>query len=136
MFGGWLFKLGQWLISGGFKAAADAYKAKLAAGNTQERIAADLAAKELALQQREAELNTEYKQSLIGHWYEPVQLFGYIMVSYIGKAIFWDKVVLGDWVAGNTDVIRGDLLVWAGAIMMFYIGKRGFENVAAILRRR
>jgi hypothetical protein len=34
--------------------ALDAYKAKLAAGNTSEGVAADLASKEILLQQREA----------------------------------------------------------------------------------
>lgn len=134
--GGLFFKLGQWLISGGLQSAVDAYKAKLAAGNTQERIAADLAGKELDLQQREKELNTQYKIAIIGHWYEPVQLMGYIMVSYLGKGIFWDKVVLGDWINGNTDPIRGDLLTWAGAIMLFYVGQRTVANALAFWRRK
>jgi hypothetical protein len=38
--------------------ALDAYKAKLAAGNTSEGVAADLAAKEILIHQREMELQT------------------------------------------------------------------------------
>jgi hypothetical protein len=112
-------------------AAIRAYQAKLAAGNTSENIAADLAARELAVQQREAEVMSEYKRALIGRWYEPTNLFGYIMVIYFGKIIVWDKVLK----LGVTDSISGQGAEWAGWIMMFYVGKRGFENVARIIRK-
>jgi hypothetical protein len=128
----------QWLASfltapiiNGF---ISAYKAKLDAGNTKERIAADLAARELAVQQRETEVNTQYKIAMIGHWYEPTQLLGYIMVVYVGKVIVWDKV-LGYWTDGNTDSIGGAVGEWAGLIIMFLVGKRGIENVARIIRK-
>lgn len=116
-------------------AAISAYKAKLESGNTTERIAADLAQRELMVEQREAELNTEYKRAIIGRWYEPVQLLGYIMVIYVGKVIMWDKV-LGNLTGGRTDSIEGAVGEWAGAIIMFLIGKRGAENVARIIARR
>lgn len=109
----------------------DGYKAKLEAGNTQERIAADLAGRELDVQRREAELNTEYRRALIGHWYEPVNLLGYIMAIYVGKVVVFDKVLA----LGVTDPIGGAVGEWAGAIIMFLIGKRGVENVARIIRR-
>lgn len=112
-------------------ALIDAYKAKLEAGNTSERIAADIAGRELDVQRREAEVQAEYKRALIGHWYEPTNLFGYIMVIYFGKIIVWDKVLA----LGVTDPITGQGAEWAGWIMMFYVGKRGFENVARILRK-
>ena len=112
-------------------AAIKAYSAKLAAGNTSEKIAADLAARELAVQQREAEVEGDYKRALIGRWYEPTNLFGYIMVIYFGKIIVWDKVLK----LGVTDSITGQGAEWAGWIMMFYVGKRGFENVARIIRK-
>lgn len=113
------------------KGVIDAYKARLEAGNTQERIAADLAARELAVQQREIEVDGDYKRALIGHWYEPVNLFGYVMVFYIGKVMIYDAA-LG---LGSTDAVRGDVGTWAGWIMAFYVGKRTFENVARILKR-
>jgi hypothetical protein len=112
-------------------AAIKAYQAKLAAGNTSEKIAADLAARELDVQRREVEVQSDYKRALIGHWYEPTNLFGYIMVIYFGKIIVWDKVLR----LGVTDGITGQGAEWAGWIMMFYVGKRGFENVARILRK-
>ena len=112
-------------------AAIKAYSAKLAAGNTSEKIAADLAARELVVQQREVEVEGDYKRALIGHWYEPTNLFGYTMVVYFGKIIIWDKVLK----LGVTDSIAGQGAEWAGWIMMFYVGKRGFENVARIIRK-
>ena len=113
------------------KGVVDAYKAKLDAGNTQEKIAAELAAKELEVQSREIEAQGKLRIALIGNWYEPVQLLGYIMVIYVGKVIVWDKV-LG---LGTTDPITGAVGEWAGMIIMFLVGKRGIENVARILRR-
>ena len=111
-----------------------AYKAKLDAGNTQERIAADLATRELQVQQRELEVNSQLKIAEIGHWYEPEHLFGYIMVIYFGKIVLWDKV-LGAWTGGSTDAITGAGAEWAGMIMLFYVGMRGFQNVARIIKR-
>ena len=113
------------------KGAIEAYKTKLEAGNTSDRIAADLAGRELDVQRREVEVQNEYKVALIGRWYEPTQLLGYIMVIYVGKVIVFDKV-LG---LGSTDPITGAVGEWAGMIIMFLIGKRGFENIARIIRR-
>lgn len=113
------------------KGVIDAYKAKLEAGNTEGRIAADLAGRELDVQRREIEVQNEFKVALIGRWYEPTQLLGYIMVIYVGKVVVWD-IVLG-W--GTTDPIRGAVGEWAGLIIMFLIGKRGFENIARIIKR-
>ena len=109
----------------------DAYKLKLDAGNTSERIASDLAGRELEVQKREAELATQYKVATVGAWYSPDHLFGYIAVVYIGKVVVWDKVLN----LGSTDPIVGDAGVWFGWIVAFWLGKRGAENVARILRR-
>jgi hypothetical protein len=130
----------SWLTNPIIKGLLTAQKQALDAGNTREQIEATLAARELAVQQREGELNTQYKIALIGHWYEPVQLACYVMVAYLGKAIFWDNVVMADWVGGNTNPLRGDVLTWAGALLLFMVGKRTIENstniVASVFRRR
>jgi hypothetical protein len=129
-------KIAQFFVGEGFKTLADGYKAKLAAGNTSERIAADLAARELTVQQREDELQAQIRIAEMGRWYEPTHLFGYIMVIYFGKAVLVDKVIASlvgaDWA---TDPLKGEVATWAGWIMLFYVGKRGFENVARILKR-
>jgi len=117
--------IGGPIISG----AIGAYKAKLESTGKQDVIAEQLATKELELQQREIEVQGEYKKALIGHWYEPTQLLGYIMVIYVAKVIIWDKVF--GW--GVTDPIGGAVGEWAGLIITFLIGKRGIENVASVV---
>jgi hypothetical protein len=120
------------ILAGPFiNGAIKAYQAKLAAGNTSENIAAGLAVRELAVQQKEIEVNGDYRRSLIGHWYEPVNLLAYIIVLYIGKVVVWDTM-LG---LGSTPAIKGDVAAWMGMVMLFLVGKRGIENVARILRK-
>ena len=121
------------------KGVLDGYKAKLAAGNTSERIAADLAERELAVQEREVVAQQQLKVAQIGHPWEPEKLFAYIIVVYFGKIVIWDKVI-GSF-AGytpnifNTDPLTGEAVGWAAMIMAFYFGKRGIENVARIIKR-
>lgn len=109
----------------------NAYKAKLSAENTSERIAADLAGRELAVQAREIEAQTQLRIAEIGRWYEPDHLASYIFVAYLAKVVVWD-VMLG---LGTTDPIRGTVGEWMGMIAVFLFGKRGIENVARILKR-
>lgn len=119
--------------------ALDAYKAKIAAGNTSERIAADLAAKELEVQSREVAAQSALKVAQIGHFWEPEKLFAYIIVIYFAKLVLWDKVI-GSF-AGytpnifRTDPLTGEAVGWAAMVMAFYFGKRGIENVARIIKR-
>ena len=111
-----------------------AYKAKLSAENTSEKIAADLAARELAVQQVEIAAHTQLRIAQVGKWWEPEHLFGYTMVIYFGKVVLWDKV-FASLTVGSTDAITGEVGQWAGMIMLFYFGKRGIKNVARILKR-
>lgn len=131
MIWGWLAKL----ISGPIiNAAIGAYKAKLAAGNETDRLAADLAAKELLLDQRQRELNAQVLIAEQGRWWTalPRPLFAYIMVFYFGKVVIFDAA-LG---LGSTDPLRGMVGEWAGWIMMAYFGGRSLEKVAQIFGRR
>ena len=107
------------------------YQAKLAAGNTSESIAAELAAKELVLQQRELELQTQLHIAAIGHPWEPDKLMGYCVAIYLAKLLIWDKV-LG---LGTTDGLAGFASTTSNLIVASYFAKRGFENVARIIRR-
>ena len=108
-----------------------AYQAKLAAGNTTQQIDATLAARELAVQEREIEAATQYKVALIGRWYEPVNLLGYIIVAYVAKVVVWDTMLD----LGSTAAVRGNVGEWLGMVMLFLVGKRGLENVARIIRK-
>lgn len=113
------------------KGLIDAYQAKLAAGNTSERIAADTAAAEIAAQTAETQAITQYRIAEIGHWSEPDKLMGYMVAIYLGKLLIWDKV-LG---LGVTDPLGGFAATTANLIVSFYFVKRGFENVARIIKK-
>ncbi len=109
-----------------------AYTAKLAAGNTTDRIAADLAGRELTVQAAEVQAQAAIKIAEVGHWFEPEKLFAYVTLVFYSKVLLWDKVL--GW--GSTDALKGDVADWAGYVMAFYFGKRGIENVARIVGNR
>ena len=108
------------------------YQAKLKSNNTEEKINADLAARELDLQGREVEAQKAIRIAEIGKWYEPDKLMGYAVAIYFGKLLIWDKV-LG---LGATDPLRDWAATTANVIVMFYYGKRGIENVMRIFTIR
>jgi len=101
-----------------------AYKAKLEAGTSDKKIAADLAADEVAA-------NTEIRIAQVGHPWEPEKLAMYITLAFYGKCVLWDTM-LG---LGTTGSLKGDISTWAGMIMGFYFTKKGAENVARIIWR-
>lgn len=128
---GWLGNL----IGGPFaKAAVDAYRAKLSAENTSEKIAADLAARELGVEQREAELANQAVLAEQGRWYTalPRPLFAFAFVIYAWKVVVFDKV-LG---LGSTDPLTGDVAQGAMIVLTAYFGGRSIEKVARILSRK
>ncbi len=113
------------------KGLIDAYQAKLKAGNVSERIAADTAGAEIAAQTAETNAITQYRIAEIGHWYEPDKLMGYTVAVYFAKLLIWDKC----FGLGTTDPLLGWSGTVATAIVGFYFTKRGFENVARILKK-
>lgn len=113
------------------KGLIDAYNAKLKAGNIDSKIASDLAATEIAAQTAETAAITQYRIAEIGHWYEPDKIMGYLVALLLGKLIVWD-ICLG---LGTTDLHDGWVTNTTGLIISFYFGKRGFENVARIIKR-
>lgn len=113
------------------KGLIDAYQAKLKAGNVESKIAADLAGSEIAAQTAEQAAITQLKIAEIGHWYEPEKLFAYSLWFYFTKVFIYDAA-LG---LGTTDAVRGDVAAWGALVIAFYFGKRGFENVARIIRK-
>jgi hypothetical protein len=128
---GWLGNL----LGGPFaKAAVDAYRAKLSAENTSEKIAADLAARELGVEQRERELATRAVIAEQGRWYTalPRPLFAGAFIIYVWKVVVWDRV-LG---LGTTDALTGDVAQWAMIVLTAYFGGRSLEKVARILARK
>ena len=111
----------------------NAYKAKLDASNTRDRIAADLAAHEI---QAEIEARTAASAVIIaeqGRWYTAMirPLLAFPLIIYVWKVIVWDKV-LG---MGSTDPITGMVADWMGMIITAYVGGRSIEKVARIFKR-
>ncbi len=128
---GWLGNL----LGGPFaKAAVDAYKAKLSSENTSEKIAADLASRELAVEQREKEVDAQIVIAEQGRWYTalPRPLFASAFIIYVWKVVVWDKV-LG---LGVTDPLSGDVAQWAMIVLTAYFGGRSLEKVARIISRK
>ena len=113
------------------KGLIEAYQAKLKAGNVDNKIAADLAASEIAAQSAETNAILQYRVAEIGRWHEPDKLMGYFVALYFGKLLVWDKV-LG---LGTTDPLAGFASVTSNLVVSFYFAKRGFENVARIIKR-
>jgi hypothetical protein len=113
------------------KGLIDAYQAKLKAGNVESKIASDLAATEIAAQTQETAEITKYRIAEIGHPWEPDKLMEYFVALYFGKLLVWDKV-LG---IGTTDPLAGWVALTANLIVSFMFAKRGFENVARIIKR-
>lgn len=109
----------------------NAYKAHLQATTTDHTIAADLAGKEIAAQTIEIQASTQLKIAEIGHFWEPEKLAFYVWLVYFAKCLIWDKV-LG---LGSTDAMAGAVAVWSNLIVSFYFAKRGFENIARIIKR-
>lgn len=127
----WAF-LGQLIGGPVVQGLIDAYKAKLAAGNTAERIAADLAARELAVEMRERELNTQIVIAEEGRVWTalPRAIVTYSFALYVAKVVVVDKVLA----LGSTDPLGGDIATWAGWLMALWFGGRSLEKVARILR--
>ena len=126
----WLARLiGGPVISG----LINAYKAKLEAANTHDRIAADLAGKEI-----EAEIAARKEASAViiaeqGRWYTAIirPLLAFPLIIYLWKVIVWDKV----FGLGSTDPITGMVADWMGMIITAYVGGRSIEKVARIFKR-
>ncbi|MGM4987433.1 hypothetical protein [Tardiphaga sp. 841_E9_N1_2] len=113
------------------KGLIDAYNAKLKAGNVESRIAADLAAGEIAAQTAETQAITQYRIASLGYWWEPEKIMGYTVAFYFAKLLIYDKCL--GW--GTTDPLIGWSGTVATAVVSFYFGKRTFENVARIIKK-
>lgn len=99
----------------------DAYRARLAAGNEHDRMAADLAAKEI-------DARRAIVTASLAHWFTalPMITIGMAMAIYVAKLLVWDKV-LG---LGSTDPLTGDLREWATTIIGSMFGYGGITVVA------
>lgn len=112
----------------------EAYKAKLAATNSEDKLAVDLAVKEI---EAEIEARRAAKEIIIaeqGRWWTAIwrPLLAAPVVIFLWKVIVWDTV-LG---LGSTAPLAGDVATWSGMIVTAYVGGRTIEKVAQVFRRR
>lgn len=132
--GGWIGDAVKSAFTGPLiQGVVDYQKNKLAAGNTSERIASDLATRELTVELRESELATQQNVADEGRWWTaaPRALATWSFSIFIAKCVVWDKV-LG---LGSTPQLSGDIqqaFVWLTAM---WFGGRTIEKVARIIKR-
>lgn len=119
--------LGGPVVSGLLKA----YQAKLAAGNTSERTAVDLAAGEIAAETAETRAITDLKIAEVGHPWEPEKLAFYVVLFYMAKVMIWDAALH----LGTTDAVKGEVGAWAALVVAFYFGKRTLTGLTGIIAR-
>ena len=122
------------LLGGPFaKAAVEAYRAKLDVENNADARTADLAARELSVEQREAELAQQLLVAEQGNWLARLvrPLFALPFITYVWKIVVWDKVLA--W--GSTDPLGPDMTSLMTTVVAAYFGGRTIEKVAAILKR-
>jgi hypothetical protein len=111
----------------------EVYKARLAAANSKDAKAVELAVKEI-----EAEIESRKQAGAIiiaeqGRWYTAIvrPLIVLPFAVYIWKVMIWD-IVLG-W--GSTDAVRGDVASLMMIVIGSYFGGRTIEKVAQIFKR-
>ena len=130
-------------LTGAFlPAMLKAYQQKLLNDTNSDKILGELTSKALDLDAREAEFNNQYRISLLGRWWEPVNLLGYLFLVYLTSAVLWDNVLypkfyLGQW--GYTGPVEGNTAVYIGMVATFFLGKRVgislIEVVAKYIKR-
>lgn len=123
-------------ISGPFiKLGLGLYKEKLAGQNNHEKIVESLAIRSMELDQQEARLNNDRKNSILGAWYAPENLFAYfIALPYWFVAITMDYVVFPALdIEHATGALKGDTALAMTMIMTFWLGKRAVTSVATII---
>lgn len=118
-------------ISGPF---LDAYRAKLASANNQDRVAVDLGVKAI-----EAEIDARKQATAMmiaeqGRWWTaaPRAIVCWSLAIFVAKVVVWDKVLD----LGSTAPLTGDVKDWAGAIMVTWFGGRTIEKVTQIVANR
>ena len=109
--------------------ALDFYKSKLAATNAQDKLAVDLAIKEI---EAERDARVEAGKVLLienGRWWTaaPRAIVQWSFAIFVAKCVVYDKV-LG---LGTTDMLGGDIANWAGMVMAMWFGGRTLEKVTA-----
>ncbi len=110
-----------------------AYKARLENASGQDKMAVELAIKEI-----EAEIVSRTEATKVmalenGRWFTwmPRAIVQWSFALFVGKCVVWDNL-LG---LGSTDPLQGDIASWAGMVMAMWFGGRTLEKVAQVFKR-
>lgn len=116
------------------KGLIEAYKAKLENGANQDKLAAELAEKDLELQAKERDLNVKQNIHDEGRWWTaaPRAIVCWAMALFIAKVVVWDTI-LG---FGATPPLKGLVADAFSAVIVMWFGGRTLEKVARIWRSR
>lgn len=121
------------LLGGPFaKAAVDAYRAKLDAGNNAASIAADLAYKQASIDQQREQVEQATTRAEDDRW-GPWIRWGFALpfVVFNCKAIVWDRM----FHMGVTDPLSPELLNLEGVIVAAYFGHSAITIVGRAIAR-
>jgi hypothetical protein len=112
----------------------DAYKAKISSGTSQDQMLADLAGRELAVEQRERELAVQQNIVDEGRWWTaaPRALVMWAMALFVVKVVVYDTM-LG---LGTTPALKGQVGDAFSAIIVMWFGGRTLEKVSKIISTR
>lgn len=112
------------------QAGVDVYKTKIAKDNDVNHVLADVAAKEIALDQKQRELDAQIIVAEQGNWFTryPRGIVQWTLALYIAKCILWDKV-LG---LGVTDPVNYPMIENAfNLIIVMWFGGRTLEKITS-----
>jgi hypothetical protein len=134
--GGWIGSFVKTALTGPLIGGmVDGYKSKLASENTSEKYLADIAGRELMVEQRQRELDAQMNIMEQGVWYTrwPRAIVQWSVALYIAKVILWD-IVLG---LGSTPSLRDPLIQNAfNLIIAMWFGGRTLEKIASSVTNR
>jgi holin (3TMs family) len=108
-----------------------AQKQKLDAAGSHEARVAELAQKELSLDQREAEVNAAVVIAEQGNWVTRSvrPMLALPVIVLVWKLLIWDKA-LGQWTHGSTDSLSDQIWWYCTTVTIAYMGGRSLEKVA------
>lgn len=130
--GGWFIKL---ILGGGLagvgKIAVDLYSKKLDAEGSTQNVVADVTKREIALAEKEVEINGRLLVAEQGNWMtrwvRPMWAAPYVIFTW--KIVVWD-LVLG---LGVTPDIKGFTATLGVTIAASYFGGRSIEKIANVI---
>lgn len=127
---GKIFDLGGKAIDGYFEKK----KAEIAAMNTQDRQAAELAVQYMQAENEARRIEADLIKAEQGSWFSrsPRPMIGWIVVLLLAKILIYDKA-LGQWTGGRTDPLDVNLWWVVTTVIIAYFGSRTVEKLPGVI---